>query len=78
VAADGGRDPSQITAQCAPNAAFCETSSKTARTTPAQITEYFKNVATQPDVITSIDEQHIRVYGAFAYANGYNTFSDAR
>ena len=78
VAAYDSRDPARITAQYAPDAVFWGTSSTTVRTTPAQIAEHFKNAATRTDARASIGEQHIRVYGAFAYANGYNTFSDAR
>lgn len=78
VAAYDSRDPARISAQYSPDAVFWGTSSKTVRTTPPQIAEYFKDAAKRPDARASIGEQHIRVYGDVAIATGYNTFSDIR
>jgi uncharacterized protein (TIGR02246 family) len=78
VAAYDSRDPARITAQYAPDAVFWGTSSKTVRTTPAQIAEYFKDAAARPDARASVGEQHIRIYGDVAIATGYNTFSNIR
>lgn len=78
VAAYDSRDPARISAQYAPDAVFWGTSSKTVRTTPAAIAEYFQDAAKRPDARASIGEQHIRVYGDVAIATGYNTFSNVR
>jgi uncharacterized protein (TIGR02246 family) len=78
VAAYNSRDPARITTQYAPDAVFWGTTSKTIRTNPAAIAEYFKDAAKRPDARAEIGEQHIRVHGDVAVATGYNTFSDIR
>ena len=78
VAAYDSRDPARISAQYALDAVFWGTGSKTVRTTPAQIAEYFKDAAKRPDARASIGEQHIRVFGDVGIATGYNIFSNVR
>lgn len=78
IAAYDSRDPARISAQYAPDAVFWGTGSKTVRTNPSDIAEYFKDAAKRPNARASIGEQHVRVYGNVAIATGYNTFSDIR
>jgi uncharacterized protein (TIGR02246 family) len=68
------RDPERITALYAPDAVLWGTVSKTIRTTPEEILEYFTQSATRrPNLRMFLGEQHVRVYGDIATNSGYYT-----
>jgi uncharacterized protein (TIGR02246 family) len=75
-AAYDSRDTARITARYAPDAGFWGTVAKTVATTPAAVTEYFKDAGKRPNARVTIGEQYIRVYGDIGINTGYYTFTD--
>ncbi|HEX7811209.1 MAG TPA: DUF4440 domain-containing protein [Burkholderiales bacterium] len=68
------RDPVKISALYAPDAILWGTVSKTIRTTPAEILEYFTESATKrPNLRMFLGETHVRHYGEIATNSGYYT-----
>jgi uncharacterized protein (TIGR02246 family) len=68
------RDPVRISALYAPDAILWGTVSKTIRTTPAEILEYFEeSSAMRPDLRMFLGEYHVRLYGGIAINSGYYT-----
>lgn len=68
------RDPARISALYAPDAILWGTVSKTIRTKPEEILEYFIESATRrPDLRMFLGEYHVRVYGDIAINSGYYT-----
>ena len=68
------RDPERITALYAPDAVLWGTVSRTIRTTPAEILDYFTQSATKrPNLRMFLGEQHVRLYGDVATNSGYYT-----
>lgn len=68
------RDPARISALYAPDAVLWGTVSKTIRTTPAEIFEYFTESATKrPNLRMFLGEYHVRLYGNIATNSGYYT-----
>jgi uncharacterized protein (TIGR02246 family) len=68
------RDPVRISALYAPDAILWGTVSKTIRTTPAEILEYFEeSSAMRPDLRMFLGEYHVRIYGEIAINSGYYT-----
>jgi len=68
------RDPAKISALYAPDAVLWGTVSKTIRTTPEEILEYFTESATRrPNLRMFLGEYHVRLYGDIATNSGYYT-----
>ena len=68
------RDPARISALYAPDAILWGTVSRTIRTKPEEILEYFIESATRrPDLRMVLGEYHVRVYGNIAINSGYYT-----
>jgi len=68
------RDPVRISALYASDAILWGTVSKTIRTTPAEIREYFEeSSAMRPDLRMFLGEYHVRIYGEIAINSGYYT-----
>jgi uncharacterized protein (TIGR02246 family) len=68
------RDPLRISALYAPDAILWGTVSKTIRTTPEEILEYFRESSTKrPDLRMFLGEYHVRLYGDIATNSGYYT-----
>jgi len=68
------RDPVRITALYATDAVLWGTVSKTIRTTPGEILEYFTESATKrPNLRMFLGEYHVRLYGDIATNSGYYT-----
>jgi uncharacterized protein (TIGR02246 family) len=68
------RDPARISALYAPDAILWGTVSRTIRTKPEEILEYFMESATRrPDLRMDLGEYHVRVYGDIAINSGYYT-----
>ena len=68
------RDPARISALYAPDAILWGTVSRTIRTKPEEILEYFMESATRrPDLRKALGEYHVRVYGDIAINSGYYT-----
>lgn len=68
------RDPAKISALYAPDAVLWGTVSKTIRTTPEEILEYFTESATRrPHLRMFLGEYHVRLYGDIATNSGYYT-----
>jgi uncharacterized protein (TIGR02246 family) len=68
------RDPVRISALYAPDAILWGTVSKTIRTTPREILEYFEeSSAMRPDLRMFLGEYHVRIYGDIAINSGYYT-----
>ena len=68
------RDPARISALYATDAILWGTVSRTIRTKPEEILEYFIESATRrPDLRMSLGEYHVRVYGDIAINSGYYT-----
>jgi len=68
------RDPVRISALYAPDAILWGTVSKTIRTTPAEILEYFEeSSAMRPDLRMFLGEYHVRIYDEIAINSGYYT-----
>jgi uncharacterized protein (TIGR02246 family) len=68
------RDPVCISALYAPDAILWGTVSKTIRTTPGEILEYFEeSSAMRPDLRMFLGEYHVRLYGDIAINSGYYT-----
>ena len=68
------RDPARISALYAPDAILWGTVSRTIRTKPEEILEYFiESAARRPALRMSLGEYHVRVYGDIAINSGYYT-----
>jgi uncharacterized protein (TIGR02246 family) len=68
------RDAARISALYAPDAILWGTVSKTIRTTPQEILEYFEeSSAKRPNLRMFLGEYHVRLYGAIAINSGYYT-----
>jgi len=79
VEAFNARDPERIAALYAPDAVFWGTGSKTIRTTPEAVLEYFRESTTQrPRLRTALVDQHIRVFGDIGINTGAYTSRDIR
>lgn len=78
VDAYNSRKPERIAAMYASDAVFWGTTSKTIRSTPGDIAEYFKDAAKRPDARVAVGEQHVRVFGDVGVNSGVYTFSDVR
>jgi uncharacterized protein (TIGR02246 family) len=78
TAAYDSRDAKRIVAQYATDAVFWGTTSKTVRSTPEEIMEYFKDAAKRPDARVQVLEQHIQLYGDVGINTGLYNFSDIR
>ena len=78
TAAYDTRDPQRIVAQYAADAVFWGTSSKTVRSTPEAVMEYFKDAGKRPNARVEVVEQHIQVYGDVGINTGVYNFSDMR
>ena len=72
------RNPAHIAGFYAPGAVFWGTTSKSIRSTPADIADYFKDAGKRPDARVTIGEQYVRVYGDIGLNTGSYTFSDSR
>ena len=74
IATFNTRDPARISALYAPDAILWGTVSKTIRTKPEEILEYFTESATmRPNLRMILGEYHVRVYGDIATNSGYYT-----
>ena len=72
IATFNTRDPVRISALYAPDAILWGTVSKTIRTTPDEILEYFKDSsARRPNLRMVLGEYHVRLYGDIAINSGY-------
>ena len=68
------RDPERIAALYAPDGILWGTVSKTIRTTPEEILEYFQeSSAKRPKLRMVLGEHHVRLYGDIATSSGYYT-----
>ncbi len=68
------RDPERIAALYAPDGILWGTVSKTIRTTPQEILEYFQeSAAKRPKLRMILGEHHVRLYGDIATNSGYYT-----
>ncbi len=68
------RDAAQISALYAPDAILWGTVSKTIRTTPEEILEYFEeSSAKRPNLRMFLGEYHVRLFGNIATNSGYYT-----
>lgn len=66
------RDAARISALYAPDAILWGTVSKTIRTTPGEILEYFEeSSARRPNLRMVLGEYHVRLYGDIAINSGY-------
>ena len=74
IATFNTRDPVRISALYAADAILWGTVSKTIRTKPEEILEYFKeSSATRPNLRMFLGEYHVRLYGDIATNSGYYT-----
>ena len=74
IATFNTRDAARISALYAPDAILWGTVSKTIRTTPGEILEYFEeSSAKRPDLRMFLGEYHVRLYGNIAINSGYYT-----
>ena len=72
IATFNTRDPARISALYAPDAILWGTVSKTIRTSPQEILEYFmESSATRPNLRMVLGEYHVRLYGDLAINSGY-------
>ncbi len=72
IATFNTRDAARISALYAPDAILWGTVSKTIRTTPAEILEYFQaSSSRRPRLRMVLGEYHVRVYGDIASNSGY-------
>jgi uncharacterized protein (TIGR02246 family) len=79
VEAFNARDPERIAALYAPDAVFWGTISKTIRTTPAAVLEYFRDSTTlRPRLRMTLVDQHTRVFGDIGINTGAYTSRDIR
>jgi uncharacterized protein (TIGR02246 family) len=68
------RNAARISALYAPDAILWGTVSRTIRTTPQEILEYFEeSSAKRPDLRMFLGEHHVRLYGDIAINSGYYT-----
>ena len=66
------RDAARISALYAPDAILWGTVSRTLRTTPGEILEYFEeSSATRPNLRIILGEYHVRLFGDIAINSGY-------
>jgi uncharacterized protein (TIGR02246 family) len=71
------RDAARISALYAPDAILWGTVSKTIRTTPEEILEYFEESSTRrPNLRMVLGEYHVRLYGDIAINSGYYSSHD--
>jgi uncharacterized protein (TIGR02246 family) len=71
------RDAARISALYAPDAILWGTVSKTIRTTPEEILEYFEESSTRrPKLRIVLGEYHVRLYGDIAINSGYYSSHD--
>lgn len=71
IATFNTRDPVRISALYAPDAILWGTVSKTIRTTPEEILEYFtESSARRPNLRMFLGEYHVRLYGDIAINSG--------
>jgi uncharacterized protein (TIGR02246 family) len=74
IATFNTRDPVRISALYAPDAILWGTVSRTIRTTPEEILEYFtESAARRPNLRMFLGEYHVRLYGDIATNSGYYT-----
>ena len=74
IATFNTRDAARISALYAPDAILWGTVSKTIRTTPEEILEYFmESSAKRPNLRMFLGEYHVRLYGDMATNSGYYT-----
>ena len=74
IATFNTRDPVRISALYAPDAILWGTVSKTIRTKPEEILEYFEESSTtRPNLRMFLGEYHVRLYGDIAINSGYYT-----
>ena len=74
IATFNTRDPVRISALYAPDAILWGTVSRTIRTTPEEILEYFtESSVKRPDLRMFLGEYHVRLYGDIAINSGYYT-----
>ncbi|HWH46437.1 MAG TPA: DUF4440 domain-containing protein [Burkholderiales bacterium] len=74
IATFNTRDPARISALYAPDAILWGTVSKTIRTKPEEILEYFTESATRrPNLRMVLGEYYVRLYGDIATNSGYYT-----
>ncbi|HKB83632.1 MAG TPA: DUF4440 domain-containing protein [Burkholderiales bacterium] len=74
IATFNTRDPVRITALYSRDAILWGTVSKTIRTTPEEILEYFSESAvTRPNLRMFLGEYHVRLYGDITINSGYYT-----
>jgi len=79
VEAFNARDPARIAALYAPEAVFWGTISKTIRTTPEAVLEYFQDSVTRrPRLQIAVADQHPRVLGDIAINSGAYTSRETR
>ena len=79
VEAFNARDAERIAALYAPEAVFWGTVSKTIRTTPAAVLEYFQaSVANGPHLSIAVVDQHPRAYGEIGINTGAYTSREIR
>ncbi len=74
IATFNTRDAAKISALYAPDAILWGTVSRTIRTTPAEILEYFEaSSIRRPRLRMVLGEHHVRIYGNIASNSGYYT-----
>jgi uncharacterized protein (TIGR02246 family) len=79
VEAFNARDAERIAALYAPDAVFWGTISKTIRTTPEAVLEYFRDSVTlRPRLRMTLVDQHPRVFGDIGINTGAYTSKDLR
>ena len=72
IATFNTRDPARISALYAPDAILWGTVSKTIRTSPQEILDYFtESSAMRPNLRMFLGEYHVRLYGDLAINSGY-------
>jgi len=77
VAAYDSRNPARMAAMYEPDAVFWGTTSKTIRTDPAAILDYFKDAGKRPDArVVIVEPQQIQIFGDVSINSGSYTFTD--
>ncbi|MEO8158947.1 MAG: DUF4440 domain-containing protein [Betaproteobacteria bacterium] len=77
IATFNTRDAARISALYAPDAILWGTVSKTIRTKPEEILEYFKESSLKrPNLRMELGEYHVRLYGDIAINSGYYASHD--
>ncbi len=72
------RDPVRIAGMYGKGAVLWGTTMKSIGTSPAAISEYFKDAASRPNARVVFNEQHVRVHGDLGVNSGSYTFTDKR